>query len=544
MDPSEAVVMRKEFVALAKSHSGLEEKLALAHGEIEQLRGEVASRDVELGLAHGEIEQLRGEVGAGKKTIAALMKKLDDAGIKIDDLERREAYHDSPNVPPSHRSLALLAMRKADTEARRRASTGRGPGREKGHPGTTAKLDTGGVVEHRRASAPNGCPKCGRTDMRWKRGIPRDLVDLAIKKLEKRLFLHDLECMGCGHVVKASRSDIVPKTILGPAAVAFVGSLKHHFHATAGQTRGMLRDTASMRLSRATAAAAINAAADGLSGRADAIREIEEILCLAGEVDETLDLTAVSREPEDDGSPPGTGKNRRRLEYKDGWIWIAVTDYSVRIWVSTSRGRAVFEEYFPDRKDAETAHDAYVVYLACKISQDDWVHKIRRARHLAMREKDPALKAALEALADRMAGAYVRAKDLVAPGGAFPDAAAGEKADSVEAEMKAIADEYERLGKDKMATYVRGGLGKYATFIRRPGMRPNTARAEQVAKWLKGWLKNSEKTVTVEGRRRKSDMCTVGLTARQRGLRLYDLLLIVPPDTCPPARHPPRRRLQ
>ena len=279
----------------------------------------------------------------------------------------------------------------------------------------------------------------------------------------------------------------------------------------------------------------LNAAADGLAGRADAIRELEEAMALPAEADETCDRTAVMKEPEDDGtSPPGTGKNRWRLEYQDGWAWIVASDRSVRVRVSTSRGKAAFEGNFTDRTDAGTAHDSYGVYGVCRVSQDDWVHKIRNARHLARRERSSELRAELEALADGMAGDYKRAQDLVAPGGAFPDAGARENAASIEAAMEARADEYDRLGKRKMATYVRNGCGKYATFIRYPGVSPNTARAEHTAKWLKKWLNSSEKTVTAEGRRRKSDMCTVGLTAILRGLRLHDLLCedlgMPPPD--------------
>ena len=535
MVSSEAVILRRELGAVIATSNEQENEIARLHGVIAQLRAKVAGGDVELAAAKAVIAQLCSQLGEKDGLIALLERHLADAGIKISDLERREAYHDSAHVPPSNRSITLRQMRRDDIEAQRRASTGRGPGREYDHEGTTLKLDVGDNLEHRRAVAPEECPKCGHAHFRQKRGIPRDQVDIEIKKNEKRYVLHDLECAGCGHVVKAHRGGIVPGTILGPKAVAFVGSLKHHCHATAGQVRGVLSDAFGIGIGRTSAAAGLNAAADGLAGRADAIRELEEAMALPAEADESRDRTAVMKEPEDDGtSPPGTGKNRWRLEYQDGWAWIVASDRSVRVWVSTSRGKAAFEGNFPDRTGAGTAHDSYGVYGACRVSQDDWVHKIRNARHLAKRERSSELRAALEALADGMAGDYKRARNLVAPGGAFPDAGARENAASIKAAMGARADEYDRLGKRKMATYVRNGCGKYATFIRYPGVSPNTARAEHTAKWLKKWLNSSEKTVTAEGRRRKSDMCTVGLTAILRGLSLHDLLCedlgMPPPD--------------
>ena len=52
----------------------------------------------------------------------------------------------------------------------------------------------------------------------------------------------------------------------------------------------------------------------------------------------------------------------------------------------------------------------------------------------------------------------------------------GEKAGSAGAAMASIADEYERVGDKKMATYIRSGAGRYATFLRFPAMSSTTAR--------------------------------------------------------------------
>ena len=434
-------------------------------------------------------------------------------------------------------------MRREDTEDRRRSSTGRGPGREKGHPGTTSKLDLGVEREDRHADAA-GCPGCHGTRLRRMRALPKDVVEIEIAKREKRVVFHDLECADCGLVVRASRRGTVQGTILGPGGVALVGSLKQHCRVTAGQLSGFLGDAAGIRVSRAAAAAMIDASSDGLRERADAIRLQERIECNAAEVDETRDRTAVKKMPEDDGkTPPGTGKNRERLEYRDAWDWISVSDKSVVVHVDASRSRAAFEEHMPERIDGPTTHDGYGVYGVCVRSQEDWIHKIRAARHAAKRAKDdPGQQARLEGLAGRIAAEHRRAKAMVPPGGAFQDPDIEEKAKSVEAAMAAIADEYERIGDKKMATYIRSGEGKYAMFLRLPAMSSTTARAEQVAKWLKAWLRNSEKTVTAKGRRRKSDACTAGGTAIRRGGSVYNMLcedLGVPP---PPSTQRSARR--
>ena len=288
---SERVVLRKELASIIADNNRLE-------WIVLQMRADLDIKDAE---------------NSGLRSLAAAQREaLEGAGIKIKDMERREAYHDNPNVPPSHRSLTLLEMRREDTEERRRSSTGRRPGRARGHPGTTSKLDAGAEREDRHACAAE-CPECHGTSLRPRRGLPKEVVEIEVAKKEKMIVFHDLVCNGCGYVVEASRRGTVPSTILGPQGVALVGSLKQHCRVTAGQLRGFLGDAAGIRVSRATAAAMIDAAADGLQGPADAIRMQERIECNAAEADETRDRTAVRRMPEDDGTaPPGTGKNRER----------------------------------------------------------------------------------------------------------------------------------------------------------------------------------------------------------------------------------------
>ena len=199
-----------------------------------------------------------------------------------------------------------------------------------------------------------------------------------------------------------------------PGGVALVGSLKQHCRVTAGQLRGFLGDAAGIRVSRAAAAAMIDASSDALRERADAIRERERIECNAAEVDETRDRTAVKKMPEDDGAtPPGTGKNRERLEYRDAWDWIFVSDRSVIVAVDASHSRAAFQEHLPERIEAPTSHDGYGVYCVCEVSQEDWIHKIRAAKHVAKRAKgDPVRQARLDALAGRIVAEHRRAKAM------------------------------------------------------------------------------------------------------------------------------------
>ena len=187
---SERVVLRKDLASIIADNNRLE-------GIDLQRRADLAAKDA-------ENSGLRSETSRLLSLAAAQQEALEGAGIKIKDMERREAYHDNPNVPPSHRSLTLLEMRREDTEERRRSSTGRRPGRARGHPGTTSKLDAGAEREDRHACAAE-CPECHGTSLHRRRGLPKEVVEIEVTKKEKMIVFHDLVCNGCGYVVKASR---------------------------------------------------------------------------------------------------------------------------------------------------------------------------------------------------------------------------------------------------------------------------------------------------------------------------------------------------
>ena len=130
--------------------------------------------------------------------------------------------------------------------------------------------------------------------------------------------------------------------------------------------------------------------------------------------------------------------------YRDAWDWISVSDRSVQARVDASRSRAAFQKHMPERTDDPTTHDGYVMYAVSKVDQEDRNRKIRAARHAAKRAKgDPGLRARLAELAGRIAAEHRRAK-ATAPRAAPSRTGTGEKAESVEAAMAAITDEYER----------------------------------------------------------------------------------------------------
>ena len=84
-------------------------------GIVRQRRADPAARDAADSGLRSESGRLRSESGrlrsenTGLRSLAAAQREaLEGAGIRIKDMERREAYRNNPNVPPSHRPLSLL----------------------------------------------------------------------------------------------------------------------------------------------------------------------------------------------------------------------------------------------------------------------------------------------------------------------------------------------------------------------------------------------------------------------------------------------------
>ncbi len=312
--------------------------------------------------------------------------------------------------------------------------------------------------------------------------------------------------------IRAPRDGAVDDTVMGSNLLAIAGAVHAHCHGTAGTISAFLDDGLNVSIKPPAVGAAINAVGRGLAGRAQQIRDKEEMQANPAEADETGMVTFVEKEPEDDGSAPGTGRNRRRREAKRGYLWVVLSRTAARVHADPSRAGAVLECNFPDRCYAPTVHDKLQQYYhVCRCSQMDYVHPARHARHAIIRAAaDPQKRAVAEALHARFVYVFRRARKMVeGHGGAFQDPDIRKKAQWLEDEVAAIAEDYREAGIQEMYTYLHGAAGHIATFMLYPGLSPDTTGVERFMKWLIGWRKSGGRTVTATGRKIFSDIATV-----------------------------------
>ncbi len=151
--------------------------------DAERTAAEKVQSDVDAKRKDAEIKRKDAEIKRKDAEIAAYKELLKKAGIEVKRLKASEAYHDGAHVPTSKGSLTMRQMQKEIVDERRAASTGRRPGREEGHEGTTSKIDPDAPVEHRYCEATR-CPHCRGTDLR-ERTTTTQCVDVRVVKDER-----------------------------------------------------------------------------------------------------------------------------------------------------------------------------------------------------------------------------------------------------------------------------------------------------------------------------------------------------------------------
>ena len=95
---SEMVVLRKELGAVIAENDRLRRAVDDHRDAAAKSDARNANMAVENAALRAENKRQGAEIAENDRMIAAMKKALDEAGIKILDLERREAYRDNPNA--------------------------------------------------------------------------------------------------------------------------------------------------------------------------------------------------------------------------------------------------------------------------------------------------------------------------------------------------------------------------------------------------------------------------------------------------------------
>ena len=565
MARSDLVIMREKFVGVVVENQSLrkeldekDEQLAAANGRIEELEAKL----VEDQAGHAAEIKRREAVHAaeiGERDERIRMLEAGNAALAADNkrLAASDACHNSPHSPPRTGTWTAEYHRKKAIEARyARQPDWRPPGRAVGHPGATRKLETNRPDEHRR---PFECGRCHGRNLSDLHTFAKQVVDIEKIIVSRRsLVMHDMVCNDCGARVDAPRDGTLRKTWASPRTAALIWNIRYDTYCSLGMLAKVGGRLLGIPMTRATAAAIVDAANDALAWPASMIRQDMDALRDYGEMDECVhkmmvrdgDAEAEREEaeagrrmeerrasgemsggagaagaaalpvawrlghaqPGDAGAGAGKGRGKKggsggggggRRKVRRGYIHRAQdSGGNVNVWAVPSRGLAVLKNRFPDRVGAGTSADGLPNYDHCSARQRDHAHEVRETEKAAM-TGDPAAAV----LHERFSGtlAEVRACAAGHTGGAFPDPTMGDKAAAYKARILGIAEGFDKAGFRRVANRIRGAADGTVECIIRPGLTATTHKSEQGMREFVRDRGSSPMLVSAPGRRRYSD---------------------------------------
>ena len=320
----------------------------------------------------------------------------------------------------------------------------------------------------------------------WDTVVKQCAEVLRVVTARRSIVLVDVFCGACGAKTSVSHAGTVRDTSLGPYALALLWIIWSETHCGAAALPELVDSILGIKMSRATAANAIDAANDILDPMADAIRAEMDTMREYGEIDEGVRKMMVeavaggladgdaegggsaagggggggtaaigtppaaaaasaqegpgdgcrcgglgcggwpgaSTSPDsDDGLSPDPSRPQRRV--RRGYIHAASYMRRVAMWAVPTRNADAFRNYFRDRLGAGTATDGLSVYNHSNPHQRDHAHELRETEAAAA-AGDPAAAALHERFG---AALFAVRKYSDRPGGAFPDPGAQDRYD-------------------------------------------------------------------------------------------------------------------
>ncbi len=296
-----------------------------------------------------------------REQLEAHKEQLEAAQAKIRDLERRDAYHDGPNVPPSKDTITCKVNRKR--RAQNRIRSGKKPGAQKGHTGRTNKPKPDSYETH---TAPT-CPNCSGSDLKVTSSEIRSITEIPPPPSPHttRHTINTCQCTGCGRnnimpdISHLPRRGELGKRIISRVFENFLDRMpnrlnarsitKHCRHVSSGTIHNILSGVG-MNLGQPAEAIAL-------------------LLLNAGILN--IDETSI------------------RLKGKLVWVWIfydPMTGDCLYV-LRASRGRDVLHEILGAGWGGTVVCDGWSAYGTFTV-QRCWAHIIREMKDLSEKNKD------------------------------------------------------------------------------------------------------------------------------------------------------------
>ncbi len=487
---------RDRVAGPAFSGAGLKARLAEA----------VADRDAAV-AERDAIAAERDAAVAGRDEAAAALAA---AQGRVSELERRLGLNSgNSHKPPSSDGFSKPAPK-------RKASSGRRPGGQPGHKGTTMSLvETPDRVEHHHPGSCAGCGAslAGAASEGYVRRQVADIPPVALEIVEHRV--HRAVCPGCG-AVSAGRfpEGVKAPAQYGPGVRSTVRYLSAAQMIPRRRLAGTMRDLFGASLSPGTVSALLDSGAGKFSG-------------FAGHVGAAAARAAVKHMDE-------TGV---RVDGKLRWIHVVCTELLSFFRLGESRGDvtmgatgiAVHDFWKPCWNIAGVSHAHCIPHILRELEAltefhgEAWSAEMSKLLQSAVHEDNEAARAgkplSAEA-ADRIEKEYDRiVADAVAWHEALPPLGGG----------KRRGRRKKRKGLN-LVLRLRDHRAGVLMFTRNPAVPATNNRAERALRMLKAYLKISGCYRSERGARNHAVLRTLIETARKQGWNVLDALRADPAD--------------
>jgi transposase len=418
---------------------------------------------------------------------------------RVDELERRVKENSSnSHRPPSSDPPWLVKPKPALPKP-----TGRKPGGQPGHKGTTRDLLPPDQVDEIRMIRPEACRGCGArlggTDARPWRHQVTDLPPVKPHVTEYQC--HALEC-ACGTVTRADLPQGVPSGAFGPRVKALVTLLVGAYRISRRSVEQLLHDGFGLEISLGSVAGFDAAISEALRAPVDEAREAVRLQPVAY-VDET-------------------GWNER---HKNAWLWAAVTAIATVFVVRKSRGSVAAKELLGEHFAGHLVSDRWSAYKCIPTAQRQvcWAHLLRDFRKISeVPGTASAIGASLVNLGEKLFHYWHRVRD-----GTLRRSSFAVYASRLRCEMRTLLKGGAACSDRKPAAMCRAMLAIESaiwTFVRVDGLDPTNNQAERALRPVVLWRNSSLGTQTPEGSLYAERVLTAVATLRQHGRNVLEYL--------------------
>ena len=462
-----------------------------------------------------EIERLRADNAGLRAQVAALLARVADLEEKVRANSSNSSKPPSSDPPGAHRPP-------------KKAPSGRRPGGQPGHKGTTRALVPPEQVDHFNDYLPSHCGICG-AELAGSDPEPLRLQFSELPLVEPEVTenrLHSLDCQHCGASTRAELPSGVPQGAFGPRVQALAGVLSGCYRLSKRNVEQIMADVFGLDISLGSIKAREDATSDALLQPFEEARQyVRERPCVHADEtgwrqkpDEppmTGEKTTEADQEKPDEKAIGDATQKSDQQKARAWLWTLVTPLMAVFLIRRSRGARSAKELIGEFYRGIVNSDRWVGYnwIPLWLRQICWAHLKRDFKKIAERGGEAkVIGEGLLACAKDLFRLWHRVRD-----GTLKRSSFRTYVSPIRSRVHNLLSQGAALADSKVAGMCAKILEVEPalwTFVRVPGVQPTNNAAERAIRPAVIWRRTSFGTQSESGSTFVERMLTVVTSLR------------------------------